>query len=173
MDAMPDASPRLQSTFDKWPGLFARLCLVFHLVEIAAARVRGEIGPKIDVVPAETIIFDTRQTDHAAWIAGFILAQRLEQISARNIVQNYRALRSPEERDTLYSTMDSLGVFGWLAPAYQRSDARPPVTWIVNPAVHIAFAEQAAAERARRDATKESIARHVASLREDNVGNVA
>ena len=98
MDAMPDASPRLQSTFDKWPGLFARLCLVFHLIEIAAARVRGEIGPPIGVVPAEianrvrrymrgilapnlwraeTIIFDTRQTDHAAWIAGFILAHRL------------------------------------------------------------------------------------------------
>jgi hypothetical protein len=132
---------------------------------------RGILAPNL--WRAETIIFETRQTDHAAWIAGFILAQRLERIAARDIVQNYRALRSPEERDTLNSTMDSLCVFGWLAPAIPRNEARPPVTWLVNPAVHVAFGEQAAAERARRDATKESIARHVAALREDDVGNVA
>ena len=41
MAAMPDASSRLASTFGKWPGLFARLCLTFHLIEAAAARVRG------------------------------------------------------------------------------------------------------------------------------------
>jgi hypothetical protein len=188
MAAMPDASTRLQSTFGKWHGLFARLCLTFHLIEVAAARVRGEIGPTIDVVPAETaarvrrymrgvlapsllraeaLIFDTRQTDHAAWIAGYILAHRLEHITARDVVRNYRSLRSPEERDTLDSTMQSLCVFGWLAPAPQRNEAKPPVAWMVNPAVHVAFAERAKAERERRAAARENIARHVASLGED------
>jgi hypothetical protein len=27
----PDTSSRLQSTLGKWPGTFARLCLIFHL----------------------------------------------------------------------------------------------------------------------------------------------
>ena len=193
MAAMPDASPRLQSTFGKWHGLFARLCLTFHLIEIAAARVRGEIGPTIDVIPAEiaarvrrymrgvlapnllraeALIFDTKQTDHAAWIAGYVLAHGLENITARDVVRNYRSLRSPEERGTLYNTMESLCVFGWLAPVPQRSEVKPPVAWLVNPAVHIAFAERAEAERKRRAAAREAIARHVASLGED-VDNVA
>jgi hypothetical protein len=193
MAAMPDASPRLQSTFGKWHGLFARLCLTFHLVEVAAARVRGEIGPTINVVPAEiaarvrrymrgvlapnllraeALIFDTKQTDHAAWIAGYILAHRLEAITARDVVRNYRSLRSPEERNTLDSTMECLCVFGWLAPVPQRAEVKPPVAWVVNPAVHIAFAERAEAERERRAAAREDIARHVASLGED-VDNVA
>ncbi len=137
MAAMPDTSPRLQSTFGKWPGLFARLCLTFHLIEVAAARARGEIGPTADVVSldiaarvrsymrqilapnllrAEAIIFATKQTDHAAWIAGYILANRLDRIAARDIVQDYRQLRAPEQRDTLNSTMDSLCTSDGLAP---------------------------------------------------------
>jgi hypothetical protein len=51
---MPDVSSRLQSALGKWPGLFARLCLTFHLIEVADARARGDIGPPIDVVSAAT-----------------------------------------------------------------------------------------------------------------------
>ena len=102
----------------------------------------------------------------------YILANRLERITARDIVQDYRPLRSPEERDTLNSTMDSLCVFGWLAPVPQRNEAKPPVAWIVNPAVHVDFAERGDAERERRGSRPRAIARHVASLRED-VDNVA
>lgn len=50
MSLWPDASPQLQSAFGKWSGTFARLCLVFHLVEIAAARARGDIGPPTDTI---------------------------------------------------------------------------------------------------------------------------
>ena len=36
--AMPDVSNRLKSSLGKWPGLFARLVLIFHLIEAAGAR---------------------------------------------------------------------------------------------------------------------------------------
>jgi hypothetical protein len=45
MAAMPDASPRLKASFGKWPGLFARLALAFHLIDVADARARGTEGP--------------------------------------------------------------------------------------------------------------------------------
>jgi hypothetical protein len=193
MAAMPDTSPRLQSTFGKWSGLFARLCLTFHLVEVAAARARDEIGPSVAVVPlaiatrvrsymrqilapnllrAEAIIFASKQTDHAAWLAGYILANRLDRITTREIVQDYRQLRAPEQRDTLNNTMDGLCTLGWLAPVPPRNEAKPPVAWIVNPAVHLNFTDHGNAARERRAAVRDDIARHVASLRED-VGNVA
>jgi hypothetical protein len=36
--AMPDASDRLKSALGKWPGLWARLTLLFHLIGLADAR---------------------------------------------------------------------------------------------------------------------------------------
>jgi hypothetical protein len=94
---MPDSSNRLKSALGKWPGLFARLALTFHLIEVADARAKGE-RPITDVVQADTakraaaymrdvllphllradaIMFATVQTGHARWIAGFILAKQL------------------------------------------------------------------------------------------------
>jgi hypothetical protein len=180
MAAMPDASARLASTFGKWPGLFARLCLTFHLIEIAAAHVRGEIGPHRDVVSVDTaervrrymrailapsllrgeaLIFATAQTEHAAWIANHILAHRRESITAREVVQNYRSLRAPEDRRILDSVMDALCTFGWLRPVQRRFDTQLPTAWTVNPSVHSTYAERAEAERKRRDAVRETIVR--------------
>jgi Protein of unknown function (DUF3987) len=42
MAAMPDVSKRVKSSLGKWPGLFARLALVFHLIEAADARANGQ-----------------------------------------------------------------------------------------------------------------------------------
>jgi hypothetical protein len=188
MAAMPDASSRSASTFGKWPGLFARLCLTFHLIEIAAARVRGETAPAIDVVTADTaarvrrymravlapsllraeaLMFGTVQTEHAARIANYILAHRLDRVTAREIVRSYRTLRPPEERGTLNSTMDALCLFGWLAPLPPRRDGAPTITWRVNPSVHVLFAERAGTERTRLDAVKAEIAQNFAALGDD------
>ena len=190
MTAMPDASSRLASTFGKWPGLFARLCLTFHLVEIAASHVRAPSGqhPPLNIVTAdtaarvrrymravlapsllraETLMFGTVQTEHAARIANYILAHRLERVTAREIVRSYRTLRPPEERGTLNSTMDALCLFGWLAPLPPRHDGAPPIAWRVNPAVHVLFAERAEAERKRLDAVKAEIAQKFAALSDD------
>ena len=75
--------------------MFARLCLTFHLIEIAAAKARGDTARSPDVIPtaiaakvraymrkvlapslfrAEAICFRTHQSGHATWIAGYILA---------------------------------------------------------------------------------------------------
>jgi hypothetical protein len=186
MSLWPDASPQLQSAFGKWSGTFARLCLVFHLVEVAAARVRGDRGPPTDTVSTETatrvrcymreilapmllradsIMFASNQTAHAAWIASYIIANGRTRIAARDVVQSYRPLRAPEQRETLDNTMDSLCTFGWLRPEPPRGGAVRPTAWNVNPAVHIRFAERAEAERSRRDAVKADIAAHVAEIR--------
>jgi uncharacterized protein DUF3987/primase-like protein len=45
MALMPDTSIHLQSAYGKWPGLFARIALTFHLIEIADARTNNNIGP--------------------------------------------------------------------------------------------------------------------------------
>ena len=190
MQAMPDASSRLASTFGKWTGLFARLCLTFHLIEAAASRVRdpGGLHPPLNVVTtetanrvrrymrailapnllrAETLMFGTTQTEHAVRIANYILAHRLERVTAREIVRAYRTLRPPEERGTLNNTMDALCLFGWLAPLPPRHEGATPIAWRVNPGVHVLFAERAEAERKRLATVKNEIAAKFAGLGDD------
>ena len=44
MSALPDTSPRLRAALGKWPGVFARLALAFHLIDVADARARNHMG---------------------------------------------------------------------------------------------------------------------------------
>ncbi len=184
--AMPDASNRLKSALGKFPGLWARLVLVFHLIERADVRARGEaaLGDGTNVVHgaaimatcymrdillphllrAEALMFATVQTGHARWIAGFILSQGQPRVAARDIVRAYGALRAPEHRRELLDVMASLEAMSWVAPQMQP-DGRAPVAWYVNPKVHTGFADRAKRERADREATKarirETLARHM------------
>ena len=177
MAAMPDASPRLKAALGKWPGLFARLTLLFHLIDAADANARGIEGPSLAVVAegvarraaaflqdivlphllrADALMFSTAQTGHARWIGGFILARAASRVTVRDVVQAYGALRPPEARQELLAVMESLVTVGWLRPEPQSNPARPPSAWAVNPALHTVFAERARREReARRLAQQE------------------
>jgi hypothetical protein len=170
MAALPDTSTRLQSALGKWRGLFARLCLVFHLIDVADHHARGETAPPLHVVPtatanrverymrrillphlvrADVIMFATLQTSHARWVAGHVLAHGLDRIAARDL-RGYRPLSAPEARDELNSVMASLVTLGWLDPEPPRNSLNPVSAWRVNPAVHQRFAQRAEQERASR-----------------------
>jgi hypothetical protein len=186
MARLPDVSPRLQATFGKWPGLFARLCLTFHLIEVADARAERNVGPYVGVVTAasaaqvagymrrvllshllraDAVMFNTVQTGHAKWIAGHILAHRLDRIAVRDVVQSYKALRAPEMRGELESVMASLAAADWLDPELPRNPFKPVIAWRVNPRVHALFAERAEQERQeRRERQEETIRRKQAWL---------
>lgn len=183
--AWPDTSARMQAALGKWPGTFARLLLTFHLIETAAANARGDRPPPVEVaredtarraagfmrdvllphlLRAEALLWETAQTGHAHWIAGYILAsaeaQRTGRVTARDIQRHYKPLRAPERRRDLAAVMESLDVVGWVRAELPDNIARPVAAWAVNPRLHIAFAERAAAERQRRDAAKAEAARN-------------
>ena len=167
---MPETSNRLRSALDKWPGLFARVALTFHIVELADANLRGDDLPPMMVLPeatarraasflrdivlphllrADRLMFATLQTGHARWIAGFILTRGGNWVTLRDVVQAYGILRAPEARRELLEVMESLVTTGWLRPEFQANPSRPPAAWAVNPAVHLVFAERATREQER------------------------
>ena len=191
MTHMPDTSTRLVAAFGKWPGLFARLCLSFHLIEVADAKLREVLPPPLHVIQAgtakrvaeymrdillphlfraEAVMFSTDQTGHARWVAGFILAHGLEQISTRDIVRSYRALKAPEAQRDLAAVMRALVSVGWLEPEEPTNPAKPVTTWMVNPAVHTLFASRAAQEQAWRVEIRERVAGTASLLREKRKG---
>jgi hypothetical protein len=173
---MPDASDRLKSALGKWPGLWARITLVFHLITIADAKARNVLHDVVNVVRgvatmstaylrdillphllrADAVMFATEQTGHARWIAGFILSKGEETLTARDIMRSYRQLRAPEQRREMLDVMASLEAMGWVREV-PAMDGRSPVAWFVNPKVHTGFAERARREKTERQATKERI----------------
>ncbi len=184
--AMPDVSPRLKATFGKWRGLFARLCITFHLIGVADHRMRGETAPFVGVIPActarqvadymreivlphlmraDAVMFTTEQSGHARWIAGLILSKKMDTIRARDIIMSYRELRAPEARRDLEATMSALSAVGWVEPEEPSNPAKGVTCWRVNPAVHTRYAKHAEAERSRREREKESIAAAAAMMR--------
>jgi hypothetical protein len=185
MASLADTSSRLRAALRKWPGLFARLCLTFHLIEIADPNLAAEEAPHTDVVSeatarrvanfmrdivaphllrAEAIMFSTVQSGHAQWIAGHILAHGMDRITSRDIVRAYRELRPPEARAELDAVMASLTTVGWLEPEVPSNPVKPVSGWTVNPAVHIAFEARAERERALREKSRAEIAADVEVL---------
>ena len=168
---IPDTSNRVKSTLGKWPGLFARLCLTFHLIDHAGTFTPYVIGEETAervknymleiILPhlfrADATMFLTPQTGHARWIAGHILAHGLENITTREVVRAYRGLRSPEQARDLTATMASLVSVGWLDPTQPRNSLTPVSSWKVNPGVHERFVDQAAREYESRETIRAMI----------------
>jgi hypothetical protein len=185
--AMPDTSSRLKSALGKWPGLFARMTLLFQLIDHADALLRGVEPPDVMMVPepvarrsaaylrdvllphllrAEAVMFSSVQSGHARWIAGFILSREDGRLALRDVVRAYGPLKAPEQRHELLSVMQSLETMGWLKAEPQENPAQPPTAWEVNPLVRKRFARRAAEERMARQQAKARIAATLARVRQ-------
>ena len=179
MTAMPDTAPQLKAALGKWPGLFARLCLIFHLIEAADARTRTGQTTPLQVVSAEnarrvgrlmeeivlphllraySLMFSTVLTKHSRWIAGHILAKGKDRITTRDIVANYKDLRAPEFHRDLHAAMEGLSAMGWVKAEETANPTAKPTTWWINPLVSERFAERATAEAERRRQTQDEVA---------------
>jgi hypothetical protein len=158
---------RMRYHLGKWQGLFVRLCLVFHCVGRAAMAQPHSSSP-IEPVTAERVerfMFDYLYhhlaffyddilgagsvIEHVRWIAGFILARGLEEVSGREIFRSYRAWRTMP-RDQRAGAMQFLELAGWLTPIQPTNPASPVRNWIVDASVHELFKARAADERKRR-----------------------
>jgi hypothetical protein len=190
---MPDTSARLKAALGKWAGIYPRLVLTFHLIEIADAMARGEQPPPLHTVRGETasraaafarevllphllradaLLFRTRQTGHARWIAGHILAsddaRQSGRVTARDLQRAYGPLRAPEQRQELEAVMRSLEVVAWVRAELPENPARPVTAWHVNPKLHVIFAERAAEERERRRRAQQAATEAAQAFRRTN-----
>ncbi|MFT8245213.1 DUF3987 domain-containing protein [Roseomonas sp. BN140053] len=178
LSGMPDTPGRLVAAYGKWTGLWARLALTFHLIEAADVIARTGERPPMQVLSeatarmasnymedillphllrADALLYVTEQSGHAHWIAKFIMAQGKPRVTARDVVRAYGALRAPEQRRELGEVMTGLVTFGWLLPEHPDLPAREETAWLVNPMVLERFAARGAAERERRQRTREEM----------------
>jgi hypothetical protein len=176
---LPDTPAAMRGHLSKWDGMFARLLLVFHVIEAgqgvpelvagdtaarAARFMLGYVLPHTAAFYGE-VIGHGEGSSHARWIAGFILANKLTEISQRDIYRAYRELRGEEGRQKIARIMALLYVVGWVEPVFSNR-GKPTDKWTVNPAVHTVFAERAGEEQERREAMRAKLQNAASRIRE-------
>ena len=168
-------NPMLASHLGKYDAIFARLCVIFHCIEVASAGRAADLGHFIQIKTAKraakflhgyllrhamAFYFNVLgMSDHHSRItavAGYILARKLDRITNRDIQRGDRAMRGLSRRETDL-VFDHLEAFGWITRMQAPRPADPP-HWIVNPRVHVIFSDRAGKERQRRTETREMLA---------------
>lgn len=157
---------------NKWPGIFGRLCLIYHVAEAVhesippeSEVVSGDVAARVLKLFAEFILphslhvyglffEDNPVIGDAKEIARWILASQADRVTIRDVRRNVRSTKtSPHIIDALHI----LDEFGWLN---EDEDARKgSCAYFVNPTVHQRFAEQAERERQAKQAKREAILR--------------
>lgn len=157
-------SPKLATHIGKYDGLFARLCLIWHCIENADAHalpgaVSADTADRVAVFLHDFLLRQAfafysgvlaLSEDHGelAAIAGFILAAGPEKdrIAYRDIQRGTRSMKNLKEAQAR-PLLEQLVALGWL----EKVDGpRMAPHWLVNPRVHVLFANRARAEEARR-----------------------
>jgi hypothetical protein len=142
----------------KNPDPVDMLTLKTSTVEMACRFILRIVVPSTFRFHAEAGTSGPSET-HARWVAGYILARKLASVTARDIGRAYREIRGRTAE--IRKAMDLLDHAGWVSP----DDTRPRgAAWDINPKVHTVFAEQAAAEKKRREAVREQIKISIAEL---------
>jgi hypothetical protein len=173
--ALEEINRKLASHIGKYDGLFARLCLLFHCIEYALEdrmplEIAGGIAERVrnfldGFLLRHALAFYcgvlglSDQHDRLASTAGFVLAHKLERVTNRDIQRGDRTMRNLTEPETR-RIFEQLEALGWLSRTEGPRPSSPP-HWLVNPAVHLRFAEQAAQEASRRCGVRSLIASQI------------
>ena len=176
----PSIKKGLSDHINKWPGIFSRLCLIFHMIKCVdknkdpkttlvqedTAKRAYDLLTKYFLPEAARIYNDVmkggdEQEQHARWIAGHIIAHKMEKISVYEIRRAFKSIASDDW--ALKKATASLELMAWITPdkkkdgkEYDRSDFSK-MKWRINPRVHIMFKDQAIKEEERRRKAVEKI----------------
>ncbi len=159
-------SPKLASHIGKYDGLFARLCIIWHALEncnpqypILPAQITYETAERVSqfmdifLIPHALSFYSSLglsdDHDRIKAVAEHILANKLTEVTVRDVQRGTRAMRKITNSDIL-PILQSLATLGWLAEGGKLRPTSSPV-FVVNPMVHSLYAQRATKERSRRE----------------------
>lgn len=178
----------LRAYLAKWDGLFARLLLTFHTIDMVAAGKYPNAVP----VPRETaeaveallrrflfghaiafyadIVGKRWASDMVEWVADTIIAMGWERFTSANVAQASKRWRDMDagERGRV---LDALETVGWIRPMHTAGGKVK--AWAVNPAVHQRYRERAERVRQDRQQSREVFASAVQEMAKlPNISNI-
>jgi hypothetical protein len=179
---LPGATEAFKSHLNKYPGMFCRLTLTYHISEAVsigqhpAPLVSGDIAKMaasalIDYhMPLaknfyKTLGYEDKDENAAGDVCGFILSHNLDEISSRAIVQKVRSLKN--NTDETRKVMEILEAYNWVR--VKKWVKNKPTRWEINPAVHKLFEAQAEAEKKRRQEIRAKISEAIEVFKQEAV----
>ena len=154
----------LKTHIGKFEGMFARYCLLFHVVDLYERRVHpnsenvsGAVAERVEHFMMtylmshamsfyRDVIGKNDTSELAKWIARFILAKERAQLTRRDLKRLVAQAKNSTDWE-LHNAMEALATLGWVEP---NDNQRPHAKWQVNPKVHSEFQEKSAIEKERR-----------------------
>lgn len=175
MQSLEIISRKLASHIGKYEGLFARFCLIFHVLDYTSAKVAKQETTFQELfqisencaLRVERFVFEFLLPHAASFyqnvvgglddkdalesIANYILAHGLTEIDARTVYRGDRSLRKLSNFQ-ITPLFEQLTALGWIEPV--EGPQRRSTKHVVNPQVHILFAQRARVEADRREKAK-------------------
>lgn len=168
-DALSGGQEQFATHLGKWPGILARLLLVYHVIECAGSRqYPGAVA--VSLASAEAVIGLARRyllphaasfygtvlnerSHHqtAAKVADVILVREWQSFTSRDLAAQWKGWRGLDERYQA-AVLAYLEMCNWITPSEPQAKAgrRPSDLYLVNPEAHQRFSELAERERERR-----------------------
>lgn len=176
---VPDSPEPLRYHMGKLDGVFARLCLTYHIVDAAdrdrypPPTISGDTARRVLLFMRDLLLPNltkfyrelfgvSQRVEHARWIAGYILANQKGRVTHRDVYRSYSS-RLRDEPRIISDAMNVLDLAGWVSPVEPRN-GRDVTEWTVNPVVHSTFGQRASEEKTRREAIKAKIAANAKRL---------
>ena len=148
----------------KYDGLFARLCIVWHILSdpwnqpapIITADTANAVARFMQsfLLPHAMSFYSSTLTlsddhDRLEAVAGYVLAHRMTFVDHRTVQRSVRQTRKLAAWETR-PLFETLAAMNWLAPVDDPNKRNGEPRWIVNPDVHTLFAERAEQEHCKR-----------------------
>jgi Protein of unknown function (DUF3987) len=161
---------KLGAHIGKYNGMFARMCLLWHVIENYKNLWPGDVSAQTAqrvadflhrfLLPHAVAFYNdmlglSDDHDRLMAVVGYILAHKLEKMTSRDVQRGDRTMRGLERRD-IERIFDQLEALGWVWRERRRSDS---LFAVINPEVHRRFRDHAEREAARRQRERALIAR--------------
>ena len=162
--ACESISKMLAAHMGKYDGLFARLCIVWHILSdpwnqpapIITADTANAVARFMQsfLLPHAMSFYSSTLTlsddhDRLEAVAGYVLAHRMTFVDHRTVQRSVRQTRKLAAWETR-PLFETLAAMNWLAPVDDPNKRNGEPRWIVNPDVHTLFAERAEQEHCKR-----------------------
>jgi len=177
---LPDTPGAFKAHLSKNEGLYSRLVLTFHIIEAVARNEypKDEVSEQTALMVCQLMldylipnacrfygemIGTTESSEDAMWIAGHILAKKLEKITQRDIYRAFRKLRN--DQTGICDAMHHLETAGWVKP--KKMDSKRQITqWAIDSRVHDIFSKRAKLETDDRKKNQVKVRKAIKFIKE-------
>ena len=174
LDSYEAINKKLASHIGKFDGLFARLCVAFHVIDHAGYQtlpreISVDVARRVEVLLHkfllphalafyQNVVGISDNDDAVKSTAGYILTHpERDELTHRDMLRGDSVMKKLTDHRASLAVFEQLEAFGWLTRIPEKGNQTSP-RFRVNPRVRVLFAERAIKEAGQRSKVRELLA---------------